>query len=162
MEKTTLSVPVQDGNGVADHDTMVRIDVFYVENDGYYFIPIYVADTLKKDLPNKACVAHKPYAEWKEMRPENFVFSLYPNDLIRVTHRKGINLAIQNKDSTLPPVKVEREVFLYYNGANISSGAVAGVTHDNTYRASIGIKTLERMDKFVVDVLGTYHAVGKV
>jgi len=29
-------------------------------------------------------VAHKPYSEWQEMREEDFVFSLYPNDLVYV------------------------------------------------------------------------------
>lgn len=159
MEKTTLTVPVQDGNGVADHDTMVRIDVFHVENDGYYFIPIYVADTLKEELPTKACVAHKPYEQWKEMKPEDFVFSLYPNDLIRVTHRKGIKLAVQEKKSTLAPIKEVKEVLLYYKGADISSGTISGVTHDNTYRATIGIKTLENVEKLSVDVLGVYSRV---
>ena len=57
-EPTTLNVPVLKGTGVADNDSMVRIDVFHVENDGYYFVPIYIADTLKKELPNKACVAY--------------------------------------------------------------------------------------------------------
>lgn len=40
---------------------MIRIDVFYVEDDGYYFVPIYVADTKREKLPNKAAVAMKPY-----------------------------------------------------------------------------------------------------
>lgn len=85
-EPTTLHVPVLKGTGVADNDSMVRIDVFYVEGEGYYFVPIYIADTLKKELPSKACVAFKPYEDWKAMSDENFIFSLYPNDLMRVTH----------------------------------------------------------------------------
>ena len=87
-EPTTLHVPVLKGTGVADNDSMVRIDVFYVEGEGYYFVPIYIADTLKKELPSKACVAFKPYEDWKAMSDENFIFSLYPNDLMRVTHKK--------------------------------------------------------------------------
>lgn len=62
-EPTTLHVPVLKGTGVADNDSMVRIDVFYVEGEGYYFVPIYIADTLKKELPSKACVAFKPYED---------------------------------------------------------------------------------------------------
>ena len=71
---------------------MIRIDVFYVEDDGYYFVPIYVADTKREKLPNKAAVAMKPYNLWKEMKDENFVFSLYPGDLVRIQSRKGIKL----------------------------------------------------------------------
>ena len=161
LEKTTLHVAVQQGNGIADHDTMVRIDVFYVENDGYYFVPVYVADTLSPTLPNKACVAHKPYAEWKEMRDEDFLFSLYPNDLIRVEHKKGFKLTIQHKESTLPPSLDTKTAFFYYNSANISSGAITGVTHDDTYSSTIGLKTLYKIEKYTVDVLGEYHPVKK-
>ncbi len=159
LEKTTLHVSVQDDTGIAKHDTMVRIDVFCVKGDGYYFVPIYVADTLSPTLPNRACVAHKPYSEWKEMREEDFLFSLYPNDLIRVEHKKGINLAIQQKGSTLPPVQVVKDIFLYYGGADIDSGSINGVTHDNSYKARIGLKTLAKLEKYTVDVLGEYHIV---
>ncbi len=59
-EPSTLNVPVHGGKGVADNDSMVRIDVFHVEGEGYYFVPVYVADTLKSELPNLACVQRKP------------------------------------------------------------------------------------------------------
>lgn len=96
-EPTTLHVPVLKGTGVADNDSMVRIDVFYVEGEGYYFVPIYIADTLKKELPSKACVAFKPYEDWKAMSDENFIFSLYPNDLMRVTHKNKLKLTKAQK-----------------------------------------------------------------
>lgn len=161
-EPTTLNVPVLDGSGVADNDSMVRIDVFHVENDGYYFVPIYVADTLKAELPNKACVAYKPHDNWKEMQEENFIFSLYPNDLVRVTHKKLFKLTIVNKNSTLFASKEAKDELLYFIGANISSGAIALRTHDNAYEiSSLGIKTLERLEKYTVDVLGEYHRVEK-
>ena len=82
---------------------MVRIDVFHVENDGYYFVPIYIADTLKKELPNKACVAYKPYEQWKEMADKDFIFSLYPNDLLRVTHKTKLKL-MEGRSKGLGPV----------------------------------------------------------
>jgi len=161
-EPTTLNVSLHDGKGVADNDSMVRIDVFHVENDGYYLVPIYVADTLKPELPNKACLAHKPYSEWKEMKDEDFVFSLYPNDLVEVCHKKVITLSVSNKGSSLPETLSDKSMLLYYTGADISTGAIAGVTHDNAYKArGIGIKTLASMTKYTVDVLGEYHKVGK-
>lgn len=161
-EKSTLNVSVHDGNGVAAHDSMVRIDVFYVENDGYYFVPIYVADTLKTELPNLACVANKPYSEWKTMRDEDFVFSLYPNDLIKITHRSSIKLAVCQKDSSLAPTKEVQSGLFYYTGADISTGAISAITHDNTYKIrGLGIKTLECLEKYTVDVLGEYHPVKK-
>lgn len=159
-EPTTLYVPVLKGTGVADNDSMVRIDVFYVESEGYYFIPIYIADTLKKELPSKACVAFKPYDDWKAMSDENFIFSLYPNDLMRVTHKNKLKLTKAQKESTLPDTYETKQELLYYIGADISTASVAGRTHDNSYMTrGVGIKTLEKLEKFTVDVLGEYHKV---
>ena len=159
-EPTTLHVPVLKGTGVADNDSMVRIDVFYVEGEGYYFVPIYIADTLKKELPGKACVAFKPYEDWKAMSDENFIFSLYPNDLMRVTHKNKLKLTKAQKESTLPDTYETKQELLYYIGADISTASVAGRTHDNSYMTrGVGIKTLEKLEKFTVDVLGEYHKV---
>lgn len=159
-EPTTLYVPVLKGTGVADNDSMVRIDVFYVEGEGYYFVPIYIADTLKKELPSKACVAFKPYEDWKAMSDENFIFSLYPNDLMRVTHKNKLKLTKAQKESTLPDTYETKQELLYYVGADISTASVAGRTHDNSYMTrGVGIKTLEKLEKFTVDVLGEYHKV---
>ena len=159
-EPTTLHVPVLKGTGVADNDSMVRIDVFYVEGEGYYFVPIYIADTLKKELPSKACVAFKPYEDWKAMSDENFIFSLYPNDLMRVTHKNKLKLTKAQKESTLPDTYETKQELLYYISAGISVAAISCRTHDAAYEIkSMGIKTLEKLEKFTVDVLGEYHKV---
>lgn len=161
-EPTTLSVPVQRDTAIADNDSMVRVDIFHVEGDGYYFVPIYVADTLKPELPKRACVSSKPYAEWKEMKDEDFVFSLYPNDLIKVTHKRGLKLAKVFKESTLPSAMEEKSVLMYYKGAGISVASISCINHDNTYEIkSLGIKTLEKLEKYTVDVLGDYYPVKK-
>ncbi len=161
FEKSTLNVPVLNGEGRADNDSMVRVDVFQ-RNGKYYLVPIYVADILRPDLPDKACIAHKPYKEWEEMREEEFIFSLYPNDLIRVKHKTGMKLTNLNKDSTLPPALESMEFFLYYKSMGISSGSLTCINHDNTYGiSSLGVKTLESLEKYTVDVLGEYHKVGR-
>ena len=161
-EPTTLTVPVQNGTGIADNDSMVRIDVFKVEGDGYYLVPIYVADTLKPELPNRAVVAYKSYNEWKQMSDGDFVFSLYPNDLVKITHRREMKLTKCFKESTLPDALNCKEMLFYYISANISTGAICGITNDNTYViGSLGIKTLESMEKYTVDILGEYHPVRK-
>ncbi len=161
-EPTTLNVAVHGGNGVADNDSMVRIDVFHVEGDGYYFVPIYVADTLKPELPNKACVAHKAYDQWKEMKDEDFIFSLYPNDLVEVRHKKSIKLTVSNKGGSLPESVEVSGALLYYTGADIAAGTITCVNHDNSYKIrGLGIKTLASMTKYTVDVLGEYHKVGR-
>ena len=161
-EKSTLNVSVHDSQGVAAHDSMVRIDVFHVENDGYYFVPIYVADTLRLDLPNLACVANKAYSDWKPMQDEDFIFSLYPNDLIKITHRTSMKLAICQKGSSLAAAKEQHSGYFYFSGADISTASVSGITHDNTYKVrGLGIKNLEEFKKYTVDVLGEYHPVKK-
>jgi len=159
-EPTTLSVAVHGGLGAANNDSMVRIDVFHVEGDGYYFVPIYIADTLKPELPDRACVAFKPHAEWKQMKEENFIFSLYPNDLFHVTHKKILKLSLANKESTLPASTELKETFLYYISAGIAGATISCRNHDNTYEIkSLGIKTLEKLEKYTVDVLGEVHKV---
>ena len=156
-EKATVGLPVRDG--IAANGSMVRIDVFYVEDDGYYFVPIYVADTKKESLPNKAVVAYKAYSEWKEMKDENFIFSLYPGDLVRIQSRKGIKLTL-TKGGTGEPEIVRQQGMYYYQTANISSGAVTISTHDRRYsQSSLGIKTLQSIEKYQVDVLGNYYKV---
>ena len=161
-EPTTLNVSVHGGNGVADNDSMVRIDVFHVENDGYYFVPIYVADTLKPELPNRACVAHKPYSEWKKMRDEDFIFSLYPNDLVKVTHKKALKLTRAQKDSDLPESYETKSEMVYYAGADMSGAAITCRNHDNSYLLKgTGLKTLASLEKYTVGVLGEYHPVKK-
>lgn len=164
MEKTNLNVPVYQKKGMAKNGAMVRTDVFGVEEKGklrYYMVPIYVADTVKKSLPNKAIVAYTPYAEWKKVEDKDFLFSLYPNDLIYVKHKTGMNPQAQ-KGCTIEPPKKLKEAFLYYKSCNIATGSCAVENNDNTwFIPSFGIKTLVSLEKYVVDVLGNVHKVKK-
>ncbi len=161
-EPTTLNVAVHGGKGVADNDSMVRVDVFYVEDDGYYLVPIYVADTLKPELPKRACVAGKSYEQWKEMRDEDFIFSLYPNDLIFVERKKIMVFKLSNTNSTLQSTQEVYSGCVYYRGTDIATASIKCTTHDNAYEyRGLGVKTLGRLEKYTVDVLGEYHPVGK-
>jgi len=165
VEKSTISVPVHGGKGRADNDTMVRTDVFFVEGKGggYYLVPIYVTDTRKTELPNRAIVAHKPYEQWEVMDDKNFIFSLYSDDLVLLRHKKllPLNLNKHNKAGTLP-AKIERqEEFMYYKAANISSGVITAINHDNSYYFEGGAKTLLALEKWHVDALGNISKVGR-
>lgn len=161
-EKASLSVPVHGGRGAADNDTMVRVDVFFVPGDGYYLVPIYVSDTRKKELPNRAVVAYKSYSDWKVMKEEDFLFSLYPNDLIEVEHKKGLTFSVAHKDSTLPPKWETKRTLCYYTSMNISVGSILVSTHDAAYTLSgLGVKTLLSLKKYEVDVLGHIRPIGK-
>ena len=81
--------------------------------DGYYWVPLYVADTLKPELPNRAVVAHKPYSEWQEMREEDFVFSLYPNDLVYVEHKSELKFTVTRMRTARWRKRGRRQVHLY-------------------------------------------------
>ncbi len=154
------SLNVAACGGIADNGGMVRIDVFHVEDDGYYFVPIYTADTVKGQLPQKAVVAYAAAEDWKPMSDSDFLFSLYAGDLIRIARKKPIGLKITNKDSSGQPELLRTEWMLYYSGADISTGAIIGTTHERKYTGrGIGIKTLQIIEKYEVDPLGEYHRV---
>ncbi len=158
------SLNVAACGGIADNGGMVRIDVFHIEDDGYYFVPIYTADTVKAELPQKAVVAHKPVDAWKEMRDSDFLFSLYPGDLIQITSRDFITLNL-DKDlkkhgATGEPILKRKEWMVYYVKAGIGSGSIAVKSHDGKYnQLSQGIKTLLSIEKYEVDPLGEYHKI---
>lgn len=159
-EKSSLNVKARGEQGVADNGSMVRIDVFFVEGEGYYFVPIYVADTVKKELPNRACVQGKTYEEWKEMDESDFLFSLYPNDLIKVTAKKNIKMAVNLKGSSLPKEHFTNDDYFYYVKAGISTASITVENHDGAYIvASLGIKSLLKIEKYQVDAIGNIHRV---
>ncbi|MCX5773220.1 MAG: type II CRISPR RNA-guided endonuclease Cas9 [Fusobacteria bacterium] len=135
-------VPVLKGDAIADRASMVRIDIFSKKNakgkEQFYIVPIYVADTVKKELPNNAIVANKSHSEWIEMDAEyGFKFSLYPNDLVRLEMKEEKN-------------------FYYYKGVDVSTGAISlddilGRLEKDTRK---GIKSPEKFEKWGVDALG--------
>lgn len=156
VEKMTLGVPVHGGKGIAANDNMIRIDVFRVKGK-YRLVPIYLADTLKAELPNRAVVAHKAYEEWQIVEDKDFLFSLYPNDLVRFEHKRGIEMTYNDKTK-----KALSEDMLYYKGMNISSGNIELRSHDNKYGIEgIGVATLNLFEKYQVDLMGNISKVGQ-
>lgn len=156
-EKKTITVPVGGGN--ADNGSMIRVDVFYMEDDGYYYVPIYTADVIKGELPNRAVVAHKSHGEWKVMDDKDFLFSMYPNELLYIESQKGIKL--KTKKGSSRQEEIARKAGLYYfKRLNIAANALFIITHDNGYeQPSLGGKTLSCLKKYTVDALGNYSEV---
>lgn len=156
-EKKTITVPVGGGN--ADNGSMIRVDVFYIEDDGYYYVPIYTADVIKGELPNRAVVAHKSHGEWKVMDDKDFLFSMYPNELLYIESQKGIKL--KTKKGSSRQEEIARKAGLYYfKRLNIAANALFIITHDNGYeQPSLGGKTLSCLKKYTVDALGNYSEV---
>lgn len=158
LDKINLAVQVHGGNGATSNanGSMIRVDIFKVqEKNGkhsYYSVPIYVADTVKAELPKKA-VYRRPYDEWPEMKEADFAFSLYPNDAIYIGGKEIKMNAMPG--CTLETTRSMQDVNLYFRGMDISTGAIRVVNHDGTYeQRSLGIKQLPIIEKYEVSVLG--------
>ena len=162
--KLNSQIHVYQGRGIAPNGDMIRIDVFCVNEKGkkaYYFVPIYVADTVKKELPGKAVVSGKPYSAWKPMDDKDFIFSLYKNNLIYIEFNKPKSF-VAEEGCTLSQTVDVKKAFLYYIKADRFAGTITVVNHDNTYKTRTGIKnTLLRFKKCVVDPLGRISFVEK-
>lgn len=159
--KSVLQVDVNKGKGVTDNESMVRVDIFYRaegKRKGYYLVPVYVADTIKDELPIKAVTKGKAYKDWDEMKPDEFLFSLYKDDLLLVRSVKDIELSFLGKKGELGnflPTYKTREFLCYYQGTNRGACSITICNQDNTYaKESMGIKTLALLKKMQVDVLG--------
>jgi CRISPR-associated endonuclease Csn1 len=135
-------IPIR--GGVAKNDTMLRVDVF-TKAGKFHLVPVYVHHRVT-GLPNQAIAAHKEEKEWPlidETYP--FMFSLYPNDLLRITQRNSSSIG-------------------YYAGCDRGSGNVNLWAHDRNQAVGsdglirgIGIKTSMSVEKFDVDVLGNIY-----
>lgn len=135
-------------HGIANNGDMLRIDVF-TKGGKYFSVPIYVADAVKKDLPNKAAVASKSEADWIEMDDTyEFLFSLHSNDWVKVSFKNN-----EPKEG-------------YFSGFDRGSAAINIWVHDRNQNIGkegllrgIGIKTAKTVEKFHVDVLGNLYRV---
>ncbi len=155
-DKLTLGVRVNSKQGIAANanGSMIRVDVFCVDGK-YYFVPIYVADVIKKRLPTKAVTRGKSHNEWKEMEDKDFIFSLYSRDLISFKSKGGKKVACVDGTS-----KVVNEEVVYYYGADISTASFGGKAHNGKYEyRGLGIQSLEYLKKHQVDILGNVSEV---
>jgi len=169
VKSVKLRMSMDDGvpinKGIAAHDSMIRTDVF--ERHGqYYLVPIYVADRVKEELPNRAITQRKAKSDWLEMDDNyQFCFSLYRNDLIEIKH------------------KTKGKLLSYYAGCHSSIGAINITLPDRSLPScgnswisdtklakmrekgdreiqGIGVKTgLEHFHKYEVDLLGAISRV---
>ncbi len=160
--------PYQVRKGFAEKGKIIRLDIFCTQNTKgkkeYYMIPVYVSDAMRGELPCRVLKYGKPESQWPIMDDKDFVFSLYKNDLIRITPKNKIKLHASGKNSTLPAqCEVAEPVCLYYASANAPQGKFDGCrTHDNSYHITgMGIQNLPLIEKLHVDVLGHVTTVKK-
>lgn len=135
---------VEINQGLASNGDMVRVDVFQKKGK-YFLVPIYVHHFAADALPNKAIIAYKPEEEWEVMDDQDFIFSLYKNDLVKLRSKS-------------------EEIIGYYNGAHRGTGAITLRTHDsdpsfgkNGLKEGIGVKTLLAFEKYTVDYFGNIY-----
>lgn len=140
---------------IAANGDMVRIDLYKVEGEGYYAVPIYATDLVKLEIPIYAPVPRKP---WKKMNRKDFLFSLYPNDLIEFTS-SGLKTFSKNyKEANLPEKYESRSEKVYYTGFDISTASISVILNDSSYKIKgLGIKTLKSIRELNVDVLGKIY-----
>lgn len=137
-------IPIR--HGIAKNDTMLRVDIF-TKAGKFHLVPVYVHHKAAKQLPNQAIVAFKDESEWTQIDDSfTFCFSLYPNDLIRVT-QKG-----------------KTPILGYYASCHRGTGNINIWTHDRNPQKGkegqiegVGVKTALSIEKFHVDVLGRVY-----
>ncbi|MBK8225465.1 MAG: type II CRISPR RNA-guided endonuclease Cas9 [Candidatus Obscuribacter sp.] len=154
VKTVKLQTPQKGGvlvrNGIADQETMVRVD-FFQKAGKYFTIPVYQSDRASAALPSKLVIGGKPRKEWPELDDTyQFIFSLYPNDVVQLTKKGG------------------ESFFGYFAGLDVGTGAIHIMLHDRNpevpgskdglYR-SLGVRTATSIDKFHVDPLGSLFKV---
>lgn len=154
IEKSSSNLNVRD-SGVASNGDMVRIDIFNVKDKGYYFVPVYVSDTIKKELPYKAA----PFNIDRPMNDKDFLFSIYYNDLI---YFESIEKQKFNGELRSTKEKITEEYdkgYFYFKTADISVGTLSINTDHNNLQARISINKLKTLKKCEVDLLGNISFV---
>lgn len=134
--------------GIANNGAMLRADIF-TKAGKFHAVPVYVADAVKAELPNRAVVAFKPEEEWTVMdETYQFLFSLHPNDWVTIRYKNA----------------PERSG--YYAGLDRSGGTIDLWLHDRNQSLAEkgllrgnGIKTALAVEKYHVDLLGSLHRV---
>ena len=163
--RIAMSDGVRINKGIAAHESMIRTDVF--ERDGkYYLVPIYVADRVKENLPNRAITAAKAKQDWPIM-DENyrFCFSLYRNDLIEIKHKKkglllGYYAGCHSNTAAISITFPDRSLPSHENSW-ISNKKLAKMREKGEKEIQgIGVKTgLQHFHKYEVDILGSISRV---
>lgn len=143
IEKKTTGVQIN--HGLAGNGNMVRVDLYQKEGK-YYAVPIYISDMVKKEIPRKAATGGKQYKDWRVMDPDDFLFSVYPRDLLHLKKGKPFNDGLSN------------DIYMYFAGLDPASASFAVTAHDSSISLrGIGIQNLELIEKCQVDMLGEVH-----
>lgn len=146
--ESRVKAGVRVRGGLARNGALVRTDVFNTEK-GFRLVPVYAHDFVGDARPLKGIRAGKN-AEWIDVAAEDFAFSLYPDDLVRIETDKG------------------QEVFAYYRGLDRSTGALALRAHNGNPAFGkkdgglkhFGVRKLRALEKWSVNCLGEKEQCG--
>lgn len=139
---------IEINGGLASNGDMIRVDVFQ-KDEKYYLVPVYTHHFAGDKLPQNAISQGKLEPEWPEMNDDDFLFSLYKNDLVFIKSKK-------------------EEFWGYYSGAHRATGNINIRVHDSDpdfgkdgVKEGVGVKTLLAFEKYSVDYFGNKHRILK-
>lgn len=158
IQKVSSNTTKIENRGMAMGGDMLRIDIFS-KNKKYYAVPVYIRDLYSGKLPTKVCKAATSEEDWDDIsNGYNFEFSLYSGDLFYLEIKKGINGTV--KETGEKTLTTEGGLY-YYTGFNRAISTISFKNNDNSVEYSVGFKSANKFEKYVVDILGEYHKVGK-
>lgn len=158
IETTANQVFHLDDKTVAENASIARTEVFrHKENGKFYLAPVYVSDVVAKRVPDRFITAAKSYDEWDRIDDKyEFMFNLFPNDVIRVKmpRAKISTTYTKNKLSWV-------EGLFYFKSVHSGTAAITITNAENSFRDDIGTKKLLVFEKYQVDPLGDLTKVNQ-
>lgn len=158
IKKITHPISVNRGTAIAIGSRMIRLDIFkQAKTDKLIGVPIYVADTVKKQLPDKACTSGKRYSEWDQLtNDDQFICSLTKNDLISVETSSPLKVTNPTTGNELKPT----QLLCYFSYFGISRAQIYlhSINGDATINPIV-LGKITRLTKYQLDYLGNYHEI---
>lgn len=137
-------IPVR--NGLAAQESLIRVDVF-TKDSKFYLVPLYVADAIKKWLPDQTADGETQIDEGFDFR-----FSLHPNDLAKVTLKGKGSILGYFRGYGGPPNPYNITLAIHDRNKNGHERA-----NEKGEIPSIGVKTALNIEKFNIDMLGNIY-----
>ncbi len=146
ISKSSGGVKVLKGTAVAENGPMPRVDVF-MEQGTYYLVPVYTIHFAKGEIP----LVSAP--DGKKMNLNNFIFSLYKDDFVRIVNTKG-----EEYEGYFAQYSAQTgQVYLQSQDRS----AIYEVKGKPANEKKLKKSTFKIFEKYQIDVLGGKHVVKK-
>lgn len=158
IEETKNRVVELGNKTVAENASIVRTEVFrHKETGRFYLAPIYVPEILDNIAPKKFIVPAKSYENWIDINDEyEFLFNLYPNDLIKIKMPKE-----KEAKNKLGEKIIWQEGFFYLKGVHSRTAQINIIDQMNSFEDAVGSQRLLLFEKYQVDPLGNISKVDR-